>query len=425
MRLRSQLLFKEAKSIFPGGVSSPIRAFKPFPSFIERGQKGCIQDVDGNLLMDLCLGYGPLILGHSNKAVLEALRKQLEAGLLFGAPSIIEMEYAKTLLNRIPGADMVRFTNSGTEATMHAVRLSRGFTGKNKVVKMSGGFHGAHDSLLVKPGSAALEKCIPGSMGVPSTAVENTLLAEYNDLEGMTELLRTNHDIAAVILEPVMANTGTILPKNDYLHELRKITIENEVLLIFDEVITGLRLAPGGAQDYYSVTPDITTMGKVIGGGLPVGAILGSEEIMKLISPSGPIYMAGTFSGNPMTAAAGLAVMNQLDKRAYSSLSSKGNYVTKGLEDIIEDRNLKACVNGVGSMFQIFIGRRSVENAAESNECDAEAFRRLFLYMLENGYYLPPSQYETNFLCTEHRDDQLEKLLNAFENGLKEMSACG
>lgn len=423
MRTESEKLFKRANSLMPGGVSSPIRAFKPYPSFMQRGQKGFIYDVDENRLLDLCLGYGPLILGHGNKSVLEALRNQLEQGILFGAPSPVELEFANALVNRVPSADMVRFTNSGTEATMHAVRLSRGFTGRNKVVKMAGGFHGAHDSLLVKPGSAALEQCIPGSAGVPAGAVQNTLLAEFNDIEGLSELLQKDRDIAAVILEPVMANTGTILPKNDYLHDLRKVTLENEVLLIFDEVITGLRLSPGGAQQHYGVIPDITTMGKIIGGGLPVGAVLGTNEIMEKISPSGPIYMAGTFSGNPLTAAAGLAVMRELDESAYTELSDKGQYVIRGLQDIIEDRNLNACVNGVGSMFQIFMGRRSVDNASQSNDCDAEAFRKLFLYMLKNGYYLPPSQYETNFLCTEHEQDDLQKLLESFDRGLKELNA--
>lgn len=405
----------------PGGVSSPIRAFSPYPSFISRGEGGLMCDVDGNEMVDLCLGYGPLILGHGHPSVFEAVMRQANQGMLFGAPSVQELELAEKLVQRVPCADMVRLANSGTEATMHAVRLARGFTGRNGIVKMSGGFHGAHDALLVRPGSAALERSIPGSAGVPEDAVRNTLIAEFNDLEGMSELLATNDDIAAVILEPVMGNCGLILPDDGYLKGLRSLTEENDVLLIFDEVITGLRLAPGGAQERFGVTPDICTMGKAIGGGLPAGAVLGREDIMSTVSPAGDVYMAGTFSGNPMTSAAGNAVMNQLDAATYRSLDMKGRKVADAIRDIIRDRALKACVNQIGSMFQIFIGMDEVTNHAQSQECDAETFRKLFLELLGNGVYLPPSQFETNFLCTEHHQSHIDRVVEAFDSSLREV----
>ena len=405
----------------PGGVSSPIRAFSPYPSFISRGEGGMMCDVDGNELIDLCLGYGPLILGHGHPTVFEAVMRQANQGMLFGAPSVQELELAEKLMQRVPCADMVRLANSGTEATMHAIRLARGFTGKNGIVKMSGGFHGAHDALLVRPGSAALERCIPGSAGVPEDAVRNTLIAEFNDLDGMSELLTKRKDIAAVILEPVMGNCGLILPDEGYLHGLRALTEENEVLLIFDEVITGLRLAPGGAQERFGVIPDICTMGKAIGGGLPAGAILGKEDIMSLISPSGSVYMAGTFSGNPMTAAAGNAVMNQLDAATYRSLDVKGKKVSDAIKEIIQDRRINACVNQIGSMFQLFIGRDEVKTYAHAQECDAECFRSLFFGLLERGVYLPPSQFETNFLCTEHHQNHIDRIVEAFDATLKEV----
>ncbi len=421
MRGYSEKLYNRSCKVMPGGVSSPIRAFSPYPSFISRGEGGMMCDVDGNEMIDLCLGYGPLILGHGHPAVFEAVMRQANQGMLFGAPSVQELEMAEKLMKRIPCADMVRLANSGTEATMHAIRLARGFTGRNGIVKMSGGFHGAHDALLVRPGSAAMERCIPGSSGVPEDAVRNTLLAEYNDLEGMSELLTKNDDIAAVILEPVMGNCGLILPEEGYLEGLRAITEENGVLLIFDEVITGLRLAPGGAQESFGVIPDICTMGKAIGGGLPAGAVLGKEEIMSLISPAGSVYVAGTFSGNPMTSAAGNAVMNHLDATTYRTLDAKGRKLADAIRDMVSDRGMNACVNQIGSMFQLFIGRDEVTNHAQAQECDAEAFRSLFLGLLDNGVYLPPSQYETNFLCTEHHQNHIDKVVEAFDTTIREV----
>ncbi len=420
MRENSERLFARSRSVMPGGVSSPIRAFAPFPSFIRRGDGPLLFDVDGNRLVDFCLGYGPLILGHGHPAVFDAVMRQANEGLLFGAPSPNELEFAEKLVGRLPGADMVRFANSGGEATMHALRLARGFTGRDKVVKAVGGFHGAHDALLVKPGSAAMEACLPGSAGVPEGAVGSTLLMEFNDVEAAAGVLEGG-DVAAVIVEPVMGNCGVVPPAPGYLRELRRMTEENGTLLIFDEVITGLRVAAGGAQELYGVEADLCTLGKAIGGGLPAGAVAGRRDIMELVSPQGPVYMAGTFSGNPLTAAAGLAVLNHLDAAVYRSLDSKGGTVVQGLRDIIADRRLKACVNSVGSMFQIFLGADEVSNGSDAAACDAAAFRGLFLHMLGEGHYLPPSQFESLFLCTEHQKQHLDGLMEAFDSGLREV----
>ncbi len=405
----------------PGGVSSPIRAFEPHPSFISRGEGGVICDVDGNDLIDLCLGYGPLILGHGHPAVFDSLMRQANQGMLFGAPSVPELELVEKLVKRVPCAEMVRLANSGTEATMHAIRLARAYTGREKVVKMSGGFHGAHDSMLVKPGSAAMDLCIPGSPGVPAATVQSTILAEYNDLDMMSDILE-EHEVAAVIMEPVMGNAGTILPEDGYLQGVRRLTEEYGTILIFDEVITGLRLAPGGAQEYYGVTPDLCTMGKAIGGGLPAGAVLGGKEIMSMVSPAGPVYMAGTFSGNPMTAAAGNAVMNLLDADVYRSLGDKGAELASTLRDIIEDLGITGCVNQVGSMLQLFLGMERVENAQQASKCDAMMFKSLASDLLDRGVYIPPSQYETCFLCTEHHRSHLSRVSESFHESLKEVS---
>ncbi len=420
MRENSERLYERSRSVMPGGVSSPIRAFAPFPSFIKRADGPLLFDVDGNRLVDLCLGYGPMILGHGHPAVFEEVMRQAHEGLLYGAPSPQELEFAEKLVGRVPGADMMRLANSGGEATMHALRLARGFTGRNGVVKAVGGFHGAHDALLVKPGSAAMERCLPGSAGVPAEAVEATSLMEFNDPDSAASILEKG-DVAAVIVEPVMGNCGVVPPAPGYLRELRRLTEENGTLLIFDEVITGLRVSSGGAQELYGVEADLCTMGKAIGGGLPAGALLGRREIMEMVSPSGPVYVAGTFSGNPMTAAAGLAVLNHLDAATYRSLDSKGDKVAGGLRDIIADRGVKACVNSVGSMFQVFLGADQVCNGSDAAACDAAAFRALFLHMLEQGYYLPPSQFESNFLCTEHHNQHLDGLLEAFDSGLREV----
>lgn len=418
---RSQELHQEAVKRMPGGVSSPIRAIRPYPLYIDRGEGRWIWDVDGNRYVDYCLGYGPLILGHAPPQVQEAVSEQMSRGSGFGAPTEKEKELVDALCEIVPCADMVRMVNSGTEATMHAIRLARGFTGRDRVVKLDGGFHGAHDSLMVQAGSGILEQGLPQCAGVPDCLASLCSVAPFNDLEAMSTLLETE-EFAALILEPVMGNCGTILAEPGYLEGLRKLCDETGTLLIFDEVITGLRIAPGGAQERFSIMPDLCTMGKAIGGGLPIGAFMGRREIMENISPSGSVYQAGTFSGNPLTAAAGLAAIDSLGEREYLRFERQGDALRTVLRDTFADRGMEACVQGIGSMFQFFLGRSEVRNAAEARECDAEMFRQLFQEMLREGIYMMPSQFETNFLSLAHEDSDLIQFNEALDRCLRRLT---
>ena len=298
--MKSENLFNEAKKYLPGGVDSPVRAFKPYPFFAEKASGSHIYDVDGNDYLDYCLAYGPLVLGHSNPEIVKAVEEQLKLGSAYGVPTQKEIELAKLVIDRVPCADMVRFVNSGTEATMSAIRLARAATGKKFIVKFEGSYHGAHDYVLVKSGSGAMG--LPDSPGVPEETTKNTILTPFNDIESLKDLIsKKREDIAAIIVEPVMGNIGCIPPKKDYLEFLRKITSENNIILIFDEVITGFRLAQGGAQEYFKVTPDLVTFGKILGGGFPIGALAGKKEYMGMVAPSGDVYQAGTFNGNPIS----------------------------------------------------------------------------------------------------------------------------
>ena len=417
---KSDALNLEARMVMPGGVSSPIRAFQPHPVFIKNG-KGChIWDADGNRFTDYCLGYGAMMLGHSHEYVKQAILRQLEDGTSFGAPTIMEKRLAEELCKRVPCADMVRLVNSGTEATMHCIRLARGYTGRERIVKMDGGFHGAHDSLLVKAGSGVLEQGLPQCHGVPGAIANLCSVVPFNDLEAIQMVLE-KEDCAAVILEPVMANCGTIPPSPGYLQGLRKLTEENGSLLIFDEVITGLRFGPGGAQERYSVMPDLCTMGKVIGGGLPAGAFMGKREVMSMVSPSGPVYQAGTFSGNPLTCAAGLATLEVLDDKCYRLLNQNGEALIESLRDLLQDEAIQGCVQGVGPLFQVFLGKEDVPDAAASQQCRADSFRQFFQAMLREGIYIPPSQFESNFLSTFHGQKELDDFLAACQRCLRKV----
>jgi len=406
---------QEMKKLTPGGVSSPVRAFEPSPVFIDSG-KGCMMtDVDGNEYIDLCMAYGPLILGHSHPAVVSAAERQIERGTVFGTPSVQEMELISEISKRVPCADMVRLVNSGTEATMHALRLARGYTGKRGIIKLKGGFHGSHDALL----SDQTQK--PSGNGILSETASFTHIAEYNSEEQIESILEKDGDIAAVIMEPVLGNVGVVPPKRDYLKKIRDITKKEGVLLIFDEVITGFRLSAGGAQEFYGVIPDICTMGKIIGGGFPVGALAGSREIMRLLSPAGPVYQAGTFSGNPVTAAAGTAALKEMTKERYRALNKMSSELVSSISDSLEDIGLQAAVNAVGSMFQVFFGVSSVNNGTEASGCDRKMFAELFRLMLDSGVYLPPSALEVNFLSTEHGPEQ-RRLSEAFDTNLRRIS---
>ena len=416
--MNSQELFEESKKIIPGGVSSPVRAFKPYPFFVDKGEGSHIYDVDGNSYVDHCLAYGPLILGHADKTVVSDLTNQLTMGTAYGAPTENEIKLSREVINRIPSAEMVRFTNSGTEATMSAIRVARGFTKRDKIVKFEGAYHGAHDYCLVKGGSGAA--CLPDSLGIPLDTTKNTLTVPFNDEEALTELIeKEGENIACIIMEVVMGNIGCVEPKEGYLEFLRKITEENGIVLIFDEVITGFRLATGGAQEYYGVTPDMTTLGKIVGGGLPMGAFCGKKEIMELVAPNGPVYQAGTFSGNPISVQAGLSTLKQLNKDFYTSLNKKGEFLRSNIHDIVDDLSLDISPVGLGSMFQIYLNPNEVTNYAEAQESDSERFLVYFRQLLKEGVFIPPSQFECNFISSAHEMEDLEKTANAIRESLK------
>ncbi len=417
---KSRKLFEEAKKVLPGGVSSPVRAIKPYPFYTKRANGSKITDIDGNEYIDYVMGYGPLLLGHNHPAIKEAVIKQLADGWLYGTPTELEVTLAKEIIKLYPSIDMVRFVSTGTEATMGALRAARGFTGKNKFIKIEGGFHGAHEAALVKAGSGATTLGTPDSAGVPKDFTKNTLQVPFNDIEAMTAAIDAyKDDVAAVIIEPVLGNIGPILPKEGYLKEVRAVTRENDVVLIFDEVITGFRLAMGGAQEYYGVTPDMTTLGKILGGGFHIGVIGGKREIMENISPAGAVYQAGTFNGSPVSMAAGLAVIKTLrNEKVHQKVNKAGDSMRAGLSDVLSDLGLNYSVSGVGSMFKVFFGDMPY-NYQDALKCDKEKFNVFFRKMLADGIFLPPSQYETNFLSLAHSQDDINKTTEAYRRNLK------
>ncbi|MBP1910489.1 glutamate-1-semialdehyde 2,1-aminomutase [Methanolobus bombayensis] len=417
---KSRDLYNKARNFLPGGVSSPVRAIKPYPFYTESACGSKIKDIDGNEYIDYCLAYGPNILGHANPTIKQAIIDQLEKGWLYGTPTEPEVLLAEKIASLYPSIDMLRFVSTGTEATMSALRAARGFTGKNKFIKIEGGFHGAHDAVLVKAGSGATTLGKPDSLGIPEDFTKHTLQTPFNDIEALTQLIEKNQDdMAAVILEPVMGNIGPILPDGDYLKEVRKVTEENDVVLIFDEVITGFRLAMGGAQEYFGVTPDMTTLGKIVGGGMPIGIFGGKKEIIEMIAPSGSVYQAGTFSGSPASVAAGLAVLDVLEKEeVHKKLNATGDMMRNRLSEIVSDLNLDYNVIGIASMFKIFFGDKPL-NYQDVLKCDKEGYVKFFFKMLESGIFIPPSQFETNFISTAHSEEDIEKTLTAYEASLK------
>ena len=410
---RSEELYREAINLMPGGVSSPVRAIKPFPFYTAKAEGSKIYDVDGNCYIDYCLAYGPLILGHANPVVKEALKEQLEKGWLYGTPIELEIEYAKLITKLYKSIEMLRFVNTGSEATMSAIRLARGFTGKNKILKIEGSFHGSHDAVLVKAGSGATTHGIPNSAGVPQDFVKHTLQVPFNDVESLSSVVEKNRDdLACVIMEPVMGNSSLIKPEEGYLKEVRKITKENDVLLIFDEVITGFRLALGGAQEYYGVQADLTTLGKIAGGGLPIGIFGGRREIMEYIAPSGSVYQAGTFSGNPLSLIAGYTTVKfMMENKVIEKVNKMAEELVKGLRDVKTD---DVNVDGIASMFCVYFGDVP-KNYTDALKLDKERYMRFFWKMLERGVFLPPSQFETSFVSYAHTKEDVEKTIEAFE----------
>lgn len=416
--MNSEELFKISKNIIPGGVNSPVRAFEPYPFFVKGAKGSHIFDIEGNDYVDHCLAYGPILLGHSDDDVMNDVYVQMQNGTAYGAPTENEIKLAKEVIDRVPCAEMVRFVNSGTEATMAAIRLARGFTGKSKIVKFEGAYHGAHDYVLVKSGSGAA--CLPDSHGIPIETTQNTLSVPFNDVEALTQLFKEEgENIACIIVEPVMGNIGCVEPTVKYLKFLREITEENGIVLIFDEVITGFRLSHGGAQEYYGVKPDLVTFAKVLGGGFPIGAYAGKKEIMSLIAPNGPVYQAGTFSGNPISIQAGLSTLKKLDYPFYGELARKGDFLRNNIKDIVDDLELDLQVVGLSSMFQIYFNPEPVLNYETAKKSDAKRFLIYFRELLKNGVFIPPSQFECNFISGAHTEDDLVKTSEAIEAALK------
>jgi glutamate-1-semialdehyde 2,1-aminomutase len=414
----SEEFFARATKVVPGGVNSPVRAWKSVgggPRFIDHAVGPMIFDVDGVSYVDFVGSWGALILGHAHPAVVGALRSALDKGTTFGAPTRREMELAEIVCDRVKGVEKVRLVSSGTEAAMSAVRLARAFTGRDKVIKFDGCYHGHADGLLARAGSGVATLGLPDSPGVPRAFANETLVLAYNDLAGVEGAFQRHPDqVAAIIVEPVCGNMGVIPPAPGFLAGLRRLTQRNRALLIFDEVITGFRLAAGGAAEFYEVVPDLTCMGKVLGGGLPLAAFGGRREVMSLLAPEGPVYQAGTLTGNPLAVTAGLATLGKLSAAAYRALEEKSDWLARGLRQAIAKHALRAVVNRVGSMISLFFGVDEVRNAAEARSCDTAAFARFFHGMLERGIYLPPSPFETLFVSLAHGDAELERTVEAF-----------
>ncbi len=414
----SRKLFQEAQKYLPGGVNSPARAFKAVggtPPFITRGQGSRIYDADGNEFIDYVCSWGPLILGHAPKQVVDALKKTAENGTSFGAPTELEITLAKMTSAAMPSIEMVRFVNSGTEATMSALRLARAFTGRDKVVKFVGGYHGHADGLLVKAGSGLATLSLPSSPGVPSSYAENTLLASYNNAEAVAELFQNYPEqIAAVIVEPVAANMGVVPPQPGFLNSLRSLTSDSGALLIFDEVITGFRVAHGGAQSLYGITPDLTCLGKIIGGGLPVGAYGGKREIMEMMAPIGPVYQAGTLSGNPLAMTAGIETLKVLSQpEVYEKLENTTSRLEKGIAEAASASKLKLNISRFASLLTIFFTDNQALDYESISGVDTVLFGQFFQQLLSDGIYWPPSQFEAAFISLAHSAEDIDLTIRA------------
>ncbi|MCH8327521.1 MAG: glutamate-1-semialdehyde 2,1-aminomutase [Candidatus Marinimicrobia bacterium] len=404
-------MFAQAQALIPGGVNSPVRAFKSVggePVFMASAAGATLTDVDGNVYVDFVGSWGPMIVGHAHPQVVEAIEQAARKGTSFGTPSEAESRLAQLIIDRVPSVDLVRMVNSGTEATMSAVRLARGYTGRSKIIKFEGCYHGHGDSFLIKAGSGALTLGVPDSLGVPDAIARETLVATYNDLASVeAQFASFPDDIAAVIVEPIAGNMGCIPGDRAFLEGLVALCQSMGALLIFDEVMTGFRVHPAGAQGLYGLTPDLTTFGKIIGGGLPVGAYGGRREIMELIAPLGPVYQAGTLSGNPLAMAAGIATLERCDDALYSHLEQLG----ADFEAALRALSLPLTINRVGSMFTLFMTTGAIEGYADVAACDMAKFSSFFNFALDRGIYLPPSQYETAFISGAHSELELEKLL--------------
>jgi glutamate-1-semialdehyde 2,1-aminomutase len=423
---KSERLFKRAQRSIPGGVNSPVRAFRGVggtPLFIKKALGARVWDADGNEYIDYVGSWGPMILGHAHPKVIRAVRRAAKSGTSFGAPTEVEIQLAERVKKLVPSVDLIRMTNSGTEATMSAIRLARGFTGRQRIIKFDGCYHGHGDSFLVQAGSGALTLGTPDSPGVLLSTAENTLSATYNDLESVRSQIQSHpREVAAVIVEPVAGNMGVIPPEPGFLEGLRSLCDHDKCLLIFDEVMTGFRVAPGGAQQLYGIRPDLSVFGKVIGGGLPVGAFGGRKKIMEMLAPVGPVYQAGTLSGNPLAMTAGLETLKILQEEGvYEELERKGAKLSAGLAAITEGPGFPVTLTRVGSMSCLFFHPGPVRNYEEAKGSDTKRFATFFHALLGKGIYLAPSQFEAAFLSLAHTDEDIERTLEACEGALKEV----
>ena len=419
---KSKKLFSNAKKIIPSGVNSPVRYFEPYPFFVKKSQGSSIWDEDGNKLIDFCNGYGALLLGHRRKEIISAVSNQLKKGTLFCAPTELEIKLSKLIIRNYPSIDKVRLVNTGGEATMTAIRLARGYTKKKKIVKFEGCYHGAHDSVLVKAGSGSAHHGISVSEGGLSEISKNTLVVQYNNSEDLEQVLKKNNDIAGVIVEPILANMGLILPEKNFLSEIRKITKKYSVPLIFDEVVTGFRISPGGAQKYFGIKPDLTTLGKALGNGFTIAAVGGRKEIMNHLTPGGNVYQASTFAGNPISVSASIAsieTMYKIKNKIYPKLEQYCALLSRAIDDMANDLKIPHQINFTGSMFQIFFTNKPVTNFSTSKKADAKKFQKMFRSLLKSGVFIAPSQFETVFLSDAHTKTDLNKTLEAYQIALK------
>ena len=424
MHNKSKIAFEQSKKLIPGGVNSPVRAFKSVkcnPVFFDHGKGSKLYDLDGNEFIDCISSWGPLIFGHADKITQEKLNEYLLKGTTYGAPTIIESKMAKKIIELVPSIEIVRMVNSGTEATMSAIRLARGYTSRNLILKFSGNYHGHGDSFFIKVGSGAMTLGLPDSPGVTKNTAKDTIIAEFNSIESVKEQFNQNPDqIAAVIIEPVAGNMGLVKSRRDFLIELRNICDKNKTLLIFDEVMSGFRLAAGGAQEVYNVIPDITTLGKIIGGGLPVGAYGGKFEIMDYLAPNGPVYQAGTLSGNPLAMSAGLSVLNRLNKKLYEKLENITKEIEKGFLKNIKETKSKAIINRAGSMMTLFFtDQEKIESYDDAMKCNLDQYAKYFKNMLDMGIYLPPSQYECMFISSAYNENDIKKIIDCNKKSLE------
>jgi glutamate-1-semialdehyde 2,1-aminomutase len=418
----SRKLFNDSRKVIPSGVNSPVRYFEPYPFFTKKSRGSHIWDEDENRYIDFCNGYGALLLGHRRKEIIQAVSKQLTLGTLYCTPTQLEIELSKLIISNFPSIEKVRLVNTGGEATMTAIRLARGFTKKKKIIKFEGCYHGAHDSVLVKAGSGSAHNGISVSDGGLNEVSKNTLVVQYNNAEDLEKTIRKNKDVAGVIVEPILANMGLILPENNFLSDIRKITKENNIPLIFDEVVTGFRISPGGAQKHFGVKPDITTLGKALGNGFTIAAVGGKKEILDLLSPGGKVYQASTFAGNPISVSAAISslkTINKIKNSLYAKLEKYNLRFTRALDDMATDMKIPHQINSTSSMFQIFFTNKPVINYQTSKNANAKKFQKMFNSLLKHGVFIAPSQFEVVFLSDAHTQTDLNKALDSYQIALK------